>query len=301
MSHAVPPLPPGREVVLPGRGTTFVRELAGPPGAPAILLLHGWTASADLTWFAAYAPLAERFRVLALDHRGHGRGIRSRRPFRLADCADDAAAVLGLLGVEQVIACGYSMGGPIATLLWRRHRQLVSGVVLCATASRFAHSRRGRARLELLGTLGVGAQLMPSALASSLTTRVVGGINTRRGFGPWVSEELLLAHGPALLQAGGELARWNARRWIGELDVPAAVVVTTEDELVPPVEQRRQATAIGASVHEVVGQHTVCVGDPDRFVPALLAACNAVAVRLAAPETVDPPAVKRERAGRSAP
>jgi len=42
-----PALPPGREVVLPGRGSTFVREVAGPPGAPTVVLLHGLGATAD--------------------------------------------------------------------------------------------------------------------------------------------------------------------------------------------------------------------------------------------------------------
>src|SRR5260221_3446600 len=127
-----PPLPPGHRLRLPGRGTTFVRDLAGPPGAPTVFLLHGWTATADLNWFRSYAALGQRFRVLAIDHRGHGRGLQSWRPFRLEDCADDVAAVCRELGVQSAIPVGYSMGGPVAQLTWKRHRDLVSGLVLCA-------------------------------------------------------------------------------------------------------------------------------------------------------------------------
>ena len=47
---------------------------------------------------------AKQFRVVAIDHRGHGRGIRSGRRFRLSDCADDAAQVLDLLGTGPVVA-----------------------------------------------------------------------------------------------------------------------------------------------------------------------------------------------------
>ncbi len=57
-----PPIPLGRRVELPGRGTTFVRELPGPPGAPTILLLHGLMASGGLNWFQAFEPLARHFR-----------------------------------------------------------------------------------------------------------------------------------------------------------------------------------------------------------------------------------------------
>src|SRR5438105_10735 len=103
-------LPPGRTIALPGRGSTFVREVAGPPGAPALLLLHGLTANADLNWFACFEPLGREFRVVALDQRGHGGGIRTRR-FRLEDCADDAAALADVLGIPRFIPVGYSMGG----------------------------------------------------------------------------------------------------------------------------------------------------------------------------------------------
>jgi len=125
-----PEFPSGGPLVLPGRGTTFVRKIDGPLGAPTLLLLHGWTATADLNWFRCYKPLSEHFNVVALDHRGHGHGIRSRRLVRLEDCADDAVAVCDVLGIEQFIPVGYSMGGPIAQLIWRRHPERVSGLVL---------------------------------------------------------------------------------------------------------------------------------------------------------------------------
>src|SRR5216684_3840967 len=74
---APPFLPEGRRVPLPGRGTTYVREVLGPPGAPVLVLLHGWTASSALNWFGCYRHLGRRFRVVGIDHRGHGRGIRT--------------------------------------------------------------------------------------------------------------------------------------------------------------------------------------------------------------------------------
>ncbi len=67
------------------------------PDAPVVLLLHGWTASADLQWCTIYPELCARYSVIAIDHRGHGRGIRSEEEFTLEDCADDAAAAVRLL------------------------------------------------------------------------------------------------------------------------------------------------------------------------------------------------------------
>ena len=88
------------------------------------MLLHGWIASGGLNWFNAFGPLSQRYSVIAPDMRGHGRGIRVRRRFRLADCADDVAALLEHLDTGPAIVVGYSMGGPVAQLLWRRHPEL---------------------------------------------------------------------------------------------------------------------------------------------------------------------------------
>jgi pimeloyl-ACP methyl ester carboxylesterase len=114
----IPPreMPPARTVLVPDRGEFFVRDTGG--DGPVVLLLHGWMVSADLNWYTAYGPLAEAgYRILAIDHRGHARGLRALAPFRLTDCADDAAAGLGTLEIEQAIVVGYSMGGAIAQLM----------------------------------------------------------------------------------------------------------------------------------------------------------------------------------------
>ena len=156
-----PWLPPGRWIELPDEGWLFVREMEGPPGAPTMLLLHGWTATSDLNWFPSYRALSARFHVVAFDHRGHGRGLRARRRFRLSDCADDAAEVATALGIERFIVAGYSMGGAVATLLWQRHRARVDGLVLCATASTFFETRTDRLRLGMLDPISVAARALP--------------------------------------------------------------------------------------------------------------------------------------------
>ena len=131
----LPWLPEGRIVLLPGRGETFARvHRHADASRPTLLLLHGWTASADLQFFTAYRDLCDHYSVVAIDHRGHGRGIRTAVPFELDDVADDAAALVRALGIDQVVTVGYSMGGPISMLMARRHPELVSGLVVQATA-----------------------------------------------------------------------------------------------------------------------------------------------------------------------
>ena len=86
-------LPQGCVVHVPGVGELFVRDSGG--DGPPLLLLHGWMFPSDLNWFRAYGPLSDAgYRVLAIDHRGHGRGLRTPEPFSLPACAADAAAVV---------------------------------------------------------------------------------------------------------------------------------------------------------------------------------------------------------------
>src|SRR5256714_13153943 len=87
----IPPseMPPARTLRVPGHGELFLRDTGG--DGPVVVLLHGWMASADLNWCGAYGDLANAgYRVLAIDHRGHGRGPRPLVPFRLTHCAADA-------------------------------------------------------------------------------------------------------------------------------------------------------------------------------------------------------------------
>jgi len=91
-------------------------------------------------------------------------------------------------------------------------------------------------------------------------------------------QEDFLGHEPAsVIQAAEALTRFSSHDWIGSVDVPAAVVITTLDELVPPTRQRKLAASIpGAQVFEVAGDHDACVTEP-AFATALVAACRAVA------------------------
>jgi len=92
----------------------------GAPDAPPIVLLHGGHQSAH-SWDLVSLHLARRYRVLALDQRGHGDSEWSRDvEYSNHTMALDAEAFLDTLGLERPIVMGHSMGGRNALLLTKR-------------------------------------------------------------------------------------------------------------------------------------------------------------------------------------
>ena len=284
--HAARPvdLPAPRPLELPGRGRTCVVDVPGPDGAPTIILLHALATTAALSWYPSIGALSEHYRVIAFDQRWHGRGITSEH-FRLTDCADDVAAVADALGVERFTIVGYSMGGAVAQLVWKRHRERVEGMVLAATARNF----RGKATERLWFTLtatamtrwGERARTGMLKVASALHDAPAGLSSTVEKIAPWAMAEFRSTSAWSMLAAIDEIGRFDSGPWIRRVDVPTSVIVATRDRFIPTRRQRRLAAAIpGAMVYDVEGNHAAIVLGADDFVPAVVEACRSVTRRI---------------------
>ena len=261
-----------RIVDLPGRGSMRAHEWPGPRHAPTLVLLHGLAATGPLNWATSAPALARRFRVVVVDHRGHGRGIRTKR-FQLADCADDVAALADVLGISTFVPVGYSMGGPIAKLCWSRHHDRVRGLVLCATARNFLTPQVQGVISAVLPSLVFGARVVPAFFRK----RIIEGMLRDIPPGPqreFARAEMVGTDAASVFQAARDSVRFSSHDWCGTIDVPTAVVVTTRDNMVPPARQYKLARAIaGAKVFEVDGDHLACVRDAGSFTDALMQAC----------------------------
>ncbi len=290
-----PGLPEGRVIHVPGHGEFFLRTV-GPADAPPVVLIHGWMFPADLNWAGSYGALSRSYRVVALDLRGHGRGPRPSAPFRLADAADDVAAVLRHLDATPAVAVGYSMGGPVAQLLWQRHPDVVSGLVLCATSASWTASPRMRWGWRAMGAFQVLLRLVPrpwwerlylAQARGQLPVRISQMVSQDTPAEvvdhlPWVVAELDRGSAEDIAEAGRELGRYDARRWLPSLDVPAAVIVTVRDSLVPLTAQRDLAERIpNATVYDIDGDHDAVVAHRSAFNAALLDAIGDVLERAA--------------------
>ena len=278
-SARVAAAPATRLVELPGRGTTRVWECPGPAGAETLMLIHGVAFTAELNWCLAFGQLAPYFRVVAADLRGHGDGIPLRSRFRLEDCADDIAALAGVLGIRQFVAVGYSMGGMVAQLLPMRHRPLLSGLVLCATVP----DVRGSAveQLTALAIPAVATALTWNPLLHVMGAELVGpallGPVDDLATAGWARAQLARTSLATAVSAVHAVCEFSSGPWLGQVNVPTAVVITTRDHLVPPSRQLRLARAIpGATVHQLAADHGACITAPHVFARTLLEACQSV-------------------------
>jgi pimeloyl-ACP methyl ester carboxylesterase len=129
----------GRTTTIDGGDIYFEERGTGEP----LLLLHGFTGTgADWQHVFDLSKLAERFRVIAPDARGHGRSAQRTTPFSFRRCALDVLALLDELGIERVRAVGMSLGAKtllhVATLAPSR----VSRMILVSATPRFPESTR---------------------------------------------------------------------------------------------------------------------------------------------------------------
>lgn len=273
---------------------------------PTLLLLHGWLASAGLNWVRTFDALAPRYSVYAPDLHGHAGGafaVATAGPekdsFEIDRCADDMAALVDRISPDRpVIVVGYSLGGMVAQALWRRHPDRVAGLVLGATSAAPVPYSRGRrpfaAAMSLarhssvaLDSATRGPRQVGRALAR-VVPHLLPGVVSRglaRAFeasplSHWAAGDFSGHHWPTVLDAGRAIAEFDARDWIGEIDVPTRILLTARDRLIPPAQQHALAAAIGHSRIETIDSgHFACVRAD--FPETLLASCRGVEQDLA--------------------
>jgi pimeloyl-ACP methyl ester carboxylesterase len=118
-------------------------------GAPLILIHGGLSSSSD--WAPVVPELAEWFRVIAPDSRGHGRSENPREKLSYALIADDIAALIAALGLRRPVVGGWSDGGQVALELGVRHPGAAGALIVGAAYPDFEVGGLREAHRSLLG------------------------------------------------------------------------------------------------------------------------------------------------------
>jgi len=244
-----------RHEVLTGDGARICVVERG--RGPALLLLHGMLLSSEI-WVHQFTDLADRYRVVAVDLRGHGRSTAGERPLDIATMADDVHAVVEQLGLEGCLLVGHSMGGMVALQLAQqldRNGRIPFGamVVVSSASGPFVKVPGWRSvtkvgapawsRMTLLAERA-GGTLAP---AEDLRWWMV-----RLGFGPEpVPAQVRFVEQIQAATATGTLARLlpmlaglDLSTGLFDVELPVLVVVGTHDRLTPPRYARRLAASL---------------------------------------------------------
>jgi pimeloyl-ACP methyl ester carboxylesterase len=246
-------------------------------GTTPVLLLHGRAITADFNFCHLMTPVAQRFGVVAMDLRGRGLPLSPTQRFSITQCADDAAALLDPLGVERVVACGYSLGGPIGLEFARRYRDRIAGLILQTTTLSF-HSpsdRVGCLVLRGLRTLAHRSRGIGQSLPLHYFNRVRDDNPITAAWWPWLRGELVSCHPRVIVDAILAEYAFNFRPHLATVaGLPTVVVITGRDRAVAPRDPHLMAQLLDAAVLEIDTDHDVFLTEPDTYIDATIAAID---------------------------
>lgn len=218
---------------------------------PAILFIHGYPM--DRTIWRHQVEHLDGWRRLAPDLRGMGRSDAPDLGYSMTTYADDLAALLDAVGVEQAVLCGLSMGGYVAFEFLRRYRQRVRGLVLMDTRAE-SDSMEGRRSRDAAAQLAreQGAR----AVAESMLPRLLAHETADAAGEPWRQLERMIGATP-VSGIVGALAAMRDRPDSTDLlatlaDLPTLVVVGEHDRITPLATAHRLVAAIPGAQLEVI-------------------------------------------------
>ncbi len=234
------------------RGINVAYDVQG-EGEPMVLV-HGWLTSHEI-WSPVVADLANRFRTVTYDLRGHGgTGKGDLRRLSIEDFASDLRALLDHLGIDAPHLVGHSLGSAVACQFAAEIPRRVRCLVLADGAAGAPPGlRTGLALARLLGTERTIRLMAPRFFHPVTDEKVRDLLRTYR-----------MAGNEAALASGRVLTGYRAPLGLSSLAVPALLAYGSEDG------NRTQATALGrllpnARMEVLPGGHMLPVDQPGMF------------------------------------
>lgn len=115
-------------------GSSIAYVESGNPNGPPILLIHGYTDNAR-SWSLMTPYLNQKYRIISMDLRGHGKSSKPACCYTLQDMSYDAKLLLDKLNIKKAIIVGHSLGSLVTQVLAERFPNQVSKVVLISSTS----------------------------------------------------------------------------------------------------------------------------------------------------------------------
>lgn len=224
----------------------FYREAGD--GPQTIVLSHSYLVD-HRQYDAQIEALSGSYRVIAYDHRDHGRSARVEAPYDLAALVDDAEALLDALSVSTCHFVGLSTGGFVGMRLALRAPERFRSLTLMDTSAEpepWWHRVKYRALLAVLGIAGI-RPVLGSGMAEMFSRSFLRDPASRDEAARW--RQRIAGNDPrALIRFGNAIfARDGVVEPLRRLTVPTLVIVGEHDRPCPPARARTIAAAIPAA------------------------------------------------------
>jgi pimeloyl-ACP methyl ester carboxylesterase len=245
----------------------IVEEGSGLP----LVLVHGFPLDHSM-WKYQVAALAQHCRVIAPDLRGFGATTATPGTATMELMADDLAALLDELGVQEpILFCGLSMGGYIGWQFARKYESRLKALVACDTRAIADSAEQAASRHALAErVLGEG----PAPVAEAMLPKLFAGdTQERRPDLVRETKKVILGNQPQGIAAAlrGLAERPDVTEMLPQIEVPTLVIVGEHDVISTPEEMQGIAEAIPNAAWVVVPQagHLSPLENPDVFNEAL--------------------------------
>lgn len=259
-------------------GIEIYYETAG--SGPAVVLLHSFLCSGTM-WAGQVGPLAQHYRVINIDARGHGRSSRVTSPFTYHDTVGDVTAVLDCAGVTTAVWAGLSMGGFTALRAALTVPDRVSGLILLDTG---AGAEPALIKLKY-AAMALIVRLFGVRVMTRPVSRIMLGRSTHERQPELVSRwcrELREVDVPSVMHTLNALmVRDDLTARLPEIRHPVLVLVGAEDRARPPGDARQLTAGLPHATYvEIPGAgHLSSLEQPARVTEAMLPFLNTVTVR----------------------
>jgi 3-oxoadipate enol-lactonase len=242
-------------------GVRLAVEAAGDPNQPTLLLSN--SLAADMTmWDEIVARVADQFRIVRYDARGHGRSDVPVGPYTIERLGRDALAIMDALDIRRAVFCGLSLGGLTGMWLGASHGERFDGLVLANTAASFAPAKMWHDRAEQVRANGV--QPLVGATMERWLTKAYRENHPGRSAALRAMVEGTPAAGYAACCE--VLARTDMQPHLSRIDCPVLVICGTHDPSTPPARGEEIVAAIkDATMVTLDAAHISAVEAADAF------------------------------------
>lgn len=229
--------------------TQLAHRIDGPVGAPALVLLNSLGTTTDM-WEPILGPLVEQFRIVRIDHRGHGLSAAAPAgaPCAVSDLADDVAEVLDRLELERVHLAGTSLGGMVAMWLAAHRPERVARLALLCTSAFLPPPERWHERAATVRADGMSAIVHPVVarwITPELAIRDAHLVDALQAM-------LVSVDAESYAQCCEAIATMDLRADLARIAAPTLVVAGAQDPAIPPEHGERIATGIVGAGLEIL-------------------------------------------------